>query len=1046
MKYLPPKYGLPAIYHPAVDRSSLLAQLAQVFQHKLTLVAGPPGYGKTTLIAQFAYQVSAPVAWHTVEERERDYPSLLVHCQEILSNVVADLDIQPSGTPAASAALIADQLRNSLSVDMIYVLDDVQNILGSPDAELWLQTLIERIPPRVHLILIGRALPVLPVMELVARRELLTIGQGQLRFSFQEIQTLAQQMDARAERQEIQRIVNRFDGWAAGSVLALQLLPTDIASAFFGEQQAPEAMFDALAETLLHAQDQPLQGFLLDSSTLPRMTPTLCQRVLYLADSQAHVEELLHRHLFVSEVPAGMMYHSLFRRFLQTYLKANDPTRFAELHLRAAHWSEDHDQLELAFDHYISAGRLHEAGAIAERVAGAYLSQGKSETVLYWRDELDEAGAQFPQLLFICGSIRVYRYQYALARDDLADAEETFQSRGDRLGVVKVKLAQANLDNLRGEPQQAVDLTETVLQQFDIPSNLRGYAHSILGRAYRALGNIGAALDHLEAALPLYRETGDQYAVGHLLLALEHAHMRMGRFEEASTFLQEALALLRAVGNELDLLAPLSNLGTDYHLLGNYAEAQRTFQEGMEIASRVSENRWDGYLYGGLADLSRDRGDFDEAILLYRKALSSIGGHEPALRCTTLVSFATLRRWQGNLDEAWALATEANELAQDHALPFERLSAQLHLSAIRIQQNETNADQEMLEVAEALRRAIAPTQWAQAVILRAYSALLRGDTFSAHNHLKAVVDGVVHETNLQPGAAEIVHTPLLKSFVQLHRLRYPALMESVTRLEAALTEHADREDVPRKSTRTSTYSLRLRTLGQEQVERDGVSVPISAWRAMDARELFFYLLLKGATSREQLGLVLWEDSSQEQVRGKFHATLRRARNAVGDNTIHFEDETYTIDPNVDIWCDATEFRALVEKARLSSSLRSYTEDLWRRAVSLYGGELLPSIGAAWIVPLRERLHQMYLEALLALGTCIRTRGAYPEALATFRKALDVDPYCEDVYREMMRCYAALGERASIQREMDTLTQLLDAELGIAPSTETLSLAQSLLNS
>ena len=1048
MEYRPPKYGLPVLRHPAIDRPSLLAQLAQVLQHKLTLVAAPPGYGKTTLVAQFAHSLSISVAWHTVEERERDLPNLALHCLEALSGAgvdVAAVDIQTDRNPVALANQVADLLRNTQSDPIVYVLDDIQNILGSPDAELWLQSLIQHTPPDVHFILVGRALPTLPTVELVARGEVLALGQGQLRFSFEEIQALAQQMGTPVMPHEVQNIMTWLDGWVAGSVLALQPLPNDIAHALFGERQGPEALFDSLAGLLLQTQDEAVQDFLLASSTLSRMTPTLCQEVLRIKDTQAIWGEVLHRHLFVSEVPAGLTYHPLFRHFLQARLQMEDPTRFVDLHLRAAHWFEASDQLEEAFDHYINARHKREAAQIADRAAGAYLSQGRAETVLYWRDQLASEGDEYPQLLFICAHIRVYRYQYDLAEEELRKADQAFDRRNDHLGAIKVKLAQANINTLGGKPTLAMQLTEDVLSQTDVPDNLRGYAHSLLGRAYQSLGDIDKALRDMETALPLYRATGDQFAIANLLLAIETNCREIGRFEESSAYLHEALTMLRATGNAKDLLAPLNNLGYSYHLFGEYEESLRAFQEGLEIAARVNETRDASYLYSGVADLHRDRGNFGEAIAFYQKALRTVSTHEPALRCVTLVNFATLRRWQDNLEEAETLAHEAAQLAEQHGLLVEKMRAQVCIAALRALRGEpTNAQDELAALAEALRRRSAPIQSAHAVVLEAYAALMSGNSFAAHALLKSATEDILHETILQPGVAEIVHAPLLRSFVQLHRLRYPMLLKGIERLEAAQDESSVQASQRTHTITLPTYSLRLWTLGQERIERDAVPVPPAAWRSADARELFFYLLLKGAATREQLGLVLWEDSSSEQLRGRFHAILHRARNAVGTNTIRFEDERYFINPDVDIWCDAIDFGALIQKARLSSSLRPYTEDLWRRAVDLYEGELLASFGALWIVQSREAFREMYLEALLSLGMCIRARGSFQEALTVFRQAVEADPYREESYRELMTCYAALGEQSAIRREMDKLTRLFNSELGIAPSVETRTLVDSLL--
>ena len=1038
---------LPVLHQPTIERPHLLDMMRLSLQHKLTLISAPPGYGKTTLAAQFAYDTTVPVVWQTVEAQERDLPNLVTHCVEALSSVVTyvdELKINASAPAAETATLISEHLRNSLSGDMVYVLDDVHHLLDSPQSERWLQTFIGRIPSTCHVILIGRALPSFPMQEMFARREVLAFGQKQLRFSFQEIQDLSQQLGASVTTQEIENIVIRFDGWAAGSILALQPLPAEISTSVFSGESASDALFDTLAEIMLHAQNEALQDFLLASSTLTRMTPTSCQIVLGLTDSREYLAAVVNHNLFVSEIPKGLTYHPLFRDFLQRYLKHRDPARFIAFHCRAAQWFEDNNLLDEAVVHYVSAARWHEAGAIAERAASTYLAQGKAETVLSWRNQLIDADMVFPQLLYLCAVIELGRYLYDKADADLVAAEQGFQARFDELGILKVSLEKANLDIVRGRYQAAQARIEDRLKDDVMPSNLRGYSLSILGSACLNLGDVESALSHLEAALPLYRATGDTYALSHLLLTLESANMRIGRFDEASTYLQEAIAIRRALGSNAGLVAPLNNLAFDQHLLGEYDEASLTYQEALQLAIRTANARSESYGLGGLGDLERDRGAFDEAATLYRKALRIIGSNNPALRCATLSSFSTLRRWQGNLQEGLNLANEAEILAEEHSLAFEQLQSQVCVWAIRAQEGEpTDAQRELARLATTIAKRHEQTLWAQALAISASAALLRGDIASASQSLKSVVDGVAHQANLQRCVAEIVHTPLLMTFVKERGGRFPSLLEGIKRLEAAQIGWAENTH-PKELPAVPTYSLRVWMLGQEKVERDGDAVPNSVWRAAEARELFFYLLLKGATTKEQIGLVFWEDSTPEQVRQKFHATLHRARTAVGTNAIQFEGDLYFINPDVEVWSDAVEFESLAQQARLASPLNAHTENLWQRAVTVYEGELLLAYDATWVALHREALHQMYLEALFGLGNCIRLRGSFQEAIAMFQRALAVDPYREDVYRAIFTCYSALGERSSIERQLGTLEQLLDTDLGIKPSVETRALAQSLL--
>jgi DNA-binding SARP family transcriptional activator len=250
-----------------------------------------------------------------------------------------------------------------------------------------------------------------------------------------------------------------------------------------------------------------------------------------------------------------------------------------------------------------------------------------------------------------------------------------------------------------------------------------------------------------------------------------------------------------------------------------------------------------------------------------------------------------------------------------------------------------------------------------------------------------------------------------------------------------------------ESNTVPTYSLRISVLGHEGIERDGKVISNATWQAKSARKLFYYLLFKGPSSREEIGLSIWPDSSTLEMNRKFHSTLSRARNAIGKNVILFdnEHELYSINSTVDVWCDAVEFKAVIQQAKLSSSLLIYTENLWQHAVKLYQGDFLVSFDDIWITMYRESLLELYLQSLVALGECKCVRGNPQEAIEILKQALKVDPYREETHRVLLKCYHLSGERGFIIQHSSELSELFDADLGVTPSLETIKLTRKLLD-
>lgn len=1026
-----------------------MIRLEAALRHKLILISAPPGYGKTTLAAQFAHQSPCPVIWHTIEERERDLPNLHAHCVAVWEEVapgIQELRAAVGHTPDELAGQVTNYLREHISETIIYVLDDVHHLTGYPAAESWLRTLVALCPPNCHLILISRTLPDLPLAEMIARREVLAIGQEELRLTLGEVQTLVRLADPSSHAVDAEALAARLEGWPAGTVLALHPLPFDLEPAMLRGGRGPEALFDVLAGSMLRAQPPRLREFLLASSTLRRLTPELCADALRLPNSSEWLVEVQTRHLFLSRAPDGLYYHTLFRDFLQQQLQETSPELYTSLHIRAARWFEDRGQVDDALNHYLEAGLVERAASIAERVALAFFAQGQVETLLNWAARLSRTGAVVPRLLYTCAMIHTDRYEYDAAEARLNEAAYFFGQLHDPEGEADVYQQQAMLNLQRGRYELAVAQAAQLLDAWCPQSpNLCGRILKVLGMARLRLGQVEEGVRDLEEALPLHRADGDAYTLANVLQDLALAYSRVGRLKDASACLQEVVALRRSLGGAAALALALNNLGCHYHRRSDYEQAQATFQEGLSVIARVPSRRAESYLLWSLGDLERDLGVFDEARRRYDQASEMLGNREPALGCSILISASILERWQGNALQAAELAEQAYKLADRYNILLESVPAQVAWWAAQAQLGAVSEARTQLEtLVIRLRQGKIQNDLVHTLSLCAYVALLGGDADAARQHFQAAVDLAYDLGSAQLLAAEVVHTPGLESLAPTSTPVSGLFQADVQKLRAAantLTRPAQRSY---PSVEVQTYGLRVRTLGAESLERDGRLVSPSEWRAASARELFLYLLFEGAQTREQIGLSFWPDSPQKSVRSSFHTTLYRARQALGENVIVFVDGLYRVNPEIDLWCDAQELETLTAQARLLPPRDARTEDLWRRAASLYQGDFLLSVDMDWTFTRREALREDYLDALIGLGECARARRDLKEAIQAFKRALDVDPYREDIHRAILSCYADQGEKRLILEHFHKLKTLLYEDLAVQPSAETLDLAKRLL--
>ena len=1037
------------VYGVVAERRALADVLGNIRHHRLTLVSAPPGYGKTTAIAHYVRDFELPAAWQSLQERERDLPALFAHSLQALEFIAPGISIAAAGlnSPDECADYIASYLREHLTGHALYVMDDLHFLAAAPQAERWLRELVRQLPQSCHLVLISRALPDLPLAELIARGDVLAIGQQQLKFTVEEAGALAKQVGVDLPDDQISARVEHLEGWPVGISMSLRPLPVDLQIGMLRGGAGPEALFDALAGTILRALPPVLVDFLLTASTFGTVTPKICREVLGLAQSGTLMTDIVRRNLFASQVSGGLMLHRLFRNYLQRRLQQSDPARFVQLHQRAAEWyrADHHD--DEAFEHYMDARRIEEALDVVQRTHRAYYKQGNMETLLRWRAALGEHAEHIPQFVYTCAMILTDRYLYNDALTELEIAETGFRRQTELEWVAEVRLQRAQIRIWHGDYRAAQAIAELIAQDTSLLNFIRGRAKQLLALVERMIGDVGLAIQYLEEILPLFEEANDLYFVSGVLQDLAIAYARVGDLTSASHCLQRLVAIRRTLGQSNALALALNNLGFHYYKIGDYDLALHTLEEGLQTITQSTNHRAEGYLRWSMGDLQRDLGN-DEAALRYYEAAHELStGAEPLLQQSVALSMATLYRWRGdNALAAWLTRDVVEDLkigdAQESDLFLNAQACHIVSSAL------ADGAQVSLDALDSLLIQLSPqsltAEYVQVAMLSAGAAMQRGDEKRAMLYLRRCIKSCEQGIARHVVAAELANTPALLAITS-RKPEFRPLHNAVMRLQsarnvqtpAALTDNSE-ADLPR-----STYSLRVLTLGDEAIECDGNAISTTEWRSSRAKEFFLYLLFEGAASREELSLVFWPDSSSSRVRSNFHTTLYRARRALGESTILFENDLYRINPDISVWCDALIFKRYVREAQILSYTDVRAEDLYRKALEYYRGDFLSAMDAEWILSHREALHELHIDALIGAGHCARARQDFDNAITLFKRALKVDPYREEAYRALFTCYAGMGELNRLLKQYDAMASIFETELGILPSPETHAYVQQL---
>ncbi|HET8524474.1 MAG TPA: hypothetical protein VFL82_14655, partial [Thermomicrobiales bacterium] len=282
------KLGAPPIPPGLVIRRRLIERLDAGLAGKLTLVTAPPGFGKTTLLSDWARGRARPVAWLSLDPGDNDparFWSYVIHALSRIYPSIGDhlLDlIGPSLVPSRDALLV--QLINALAAaptETILVLDDYQVIESAPIHDA-LGSIIEHLPPTAHLVIVSRADPPFPLGRLRARGQPTELRDADLRFTPQEAALfLREAMGLTLSPDDITALENRTEGWIAGLQLAALSLrghdrPSEFVRAFAGNHRY---VFDYLLEEVLNRQPPETESFLLETSILDRLSGSLCNAV-----------------------------------------------------------------------------------------------------------------------------------------------------------------------------------------------------------------------------------------------------------------------------------------------------------------------------------------------------------------------------------------------------------------------------------------------------------------------------------------------------------------------------------------------------------------------------------------------------------------------------------------------------------------------------------------------------------------------------------------------------------------------------------------------
>jgi LuxR family maltose regulon positive regulatory protein len=438
----------------------------------ITIVA-PPGYGKTTLLAQWAERVWPRVAWVSCDDGDND-PVVLLSALAVALDRIEPIDPAVFWALASSGAGITVVPKfvsaiTSMRLPVTLVLDHVEAVTN----KRCLNTIAElalHLPLGWQFALASRTKVPLPTARLRVQGGIVEVGADDLAMSPEEASSLLEGAGVKPDVASTSELVQRTEGWPTGLYIAALAIragtrQSEVGFTFTGDDRY---MGDYLRSELLDRVSGSEVSFLTRTAVLDRMCGSLCDAILGATASGRVLEEMESRNLLV--VPLDRRrewyrYHHLFRELLQAELRRREPDLVRDLHSRAAEWYEANAMPEAAIEHAQAAGDHDRVARLVLELAQPVWAGGRVQTVLRWMEWLrDATSAEHYGAIAVHGSLIFALLGQPSAAERWAAAAERVSSAGtlpdgstmeSTLAYLRAILSRDGVDEMRRDAQIA---------------------------------------------------------------------------------------------------------------------------------------------------------------------------------------------------------------------------------------------------------------------------------------------------------------------------------------------------------------------------------------------------------------------------------------------------------------------------------------------------------------------------------------------------------------------------------------------------------------
>ena len=897
---------------------------------------------------------------------------------------------------------------------------------------------------------------------MVARSQVGGLSIEELAFMPDEIQELFDRIfNKPINSQQAADLAMRTEGWITGLLLTSQMLKTGMGDQLKVARASGIGLYEYLAQQVLDQQPMNVREFLLNTSILEEFNAQMCQEVIGKALSIQEnwsnlLNQVIHNNLFVLPVDDAytwIRYHHLFRDFLQTAIKKERPKDARTIQENLADYFTQREEWERVFEIYSDLSNSEAIVNLIEKAGSTFIAKGKINKLSEWLKALpDSVVIGNPSILSMKASIATNQRSIQEGKELLDKVVHILREQKDEKSLADNLIRRSAVLRMLGEHQAAMDDAEesiAITKKHPEVAHLYSEALRAKGAILVQTGKVNDALGFYEQILEICQKNNVEEDVARILIEIGYIHEKLGKYALAENAYEKSLAYWQSVGDSNLQPIVLNNLGVVQHLSGEFTKSFNNFEKSMHYAKATGDLRMEGYSLASIGDLYKDLDAGKEAMEAYQKAMEIAQQIEDQY----LVFYLKMVRARMHLIErqykkAERLIRSAQAVAKKSGSSYEINKYRLEQSALDIYNKEYQKAIEQLEDTTSFFKNegyVEDSVRSEALLF--LSQIKIGEKEKAEELIRDFLDRINDPDRHIPSLS--ILNELKQDLRSVRNIKYfqSYFSEIATNQEEyqSLIQRSRRRI--RKQASIVPFAparLEIKAFGRDDVIIKDHTLTISDWKTQTSRDLFFLFLAhpEGLT-KEEVGLIFWPDSSFSELKMRFKNAIYRMRHAIGSEAVLFQDNFYQFNRAIDYEYDVQNFIVAINNFK-DEKISIKKKTFLSTAINLYTGPYLPGIDETWVIADRQKYLEMFLKAVDEITKINIENKEYEEALGYCQQALKEDLYNEEIYRLIMKIYAALGNKAAISKQYEICCKVLKDELNTNPSPQTIELFESLI--